>query len=160
MKTPWTSPVALLLAVLGAYACGGGDTVQGPDKEPDSSPEQPAILDFSAVEGQWSGTGTQLNGVSFEIRASLESSARPGRTVGGVRYWLPRAPDVVCFGTWIADSVEFPLFVVDEIITVENCPDGTVRLRLDEEDGTLSYHYIPKNAPDFHEASGTLTRDG
>ena len=75
VQTPRISPVALLLAVPGAYACGGGDTVQGPDQEPDDSPEQPVSLDFSAVEGQWSGTATELSRITFEIRAQLTASA-------------------------------------------------------------------------------------
>lgn len=153
-------PVALVIAFLFAAisGCGGSEAAQGPSdvQEPTSEPES---LDFSPIEGQWSGTGVEVGGIHFGIRMTLSASAKPGRVVGNVRYWELTAPDFPCFGSWFAESVDYPTFTVRERITDGQCPDGTVDLEFDEETGTLRYNFTVIG-PAFQNASGTLTRDG
>lgn len=157
MRRAFLSPLPLALAVLWAYGCGGGESIQEPEA-PTDQPEQPAELDFSPVEGVWAGSAVEVSGIAIEIRIGLESGARRGRTIGSVRYWLPHAPDDVCLGTWLAESVDSAVFTVNERITSGNCPDGTVRLTLDQETGDLHYSYTPDNGIRGFEASGTLRR--
>lgn len=139
-------------------ACGGGDPVQGPTE----SGESPT-LDFSAVAGAWAGWGVEPRGegesddIHFWMRASLSSSAGIGSTVGSIEYGLAdpsQEPD--CRGNWIAQDAENPVYVVAERITSgSGCPDGTVRLALDDQTGALSYDFTADGGPD---AEGTLRR--
>lgn len=151
-------PVTLLFVMFAASGCGGSEAAQGPSEvqEPTNQPEP---LDFSPIEGQWSGTGVEGSGIRFEIRMTLSASARPDRVVGSVRYWEPHAPDVPCLGSLIAESVDYPTFAVRERITEGVCPDGWIDLEFDEEAGTLRYGFTP-SGPAFQAATGTLTRDG
>ena len=154
-------PVTLVFVMFAASGCGGGEAAQGPSdvQEPANQPEEPEPLDFSPIEGQWSGTGTEVSGTTFSIRMALSASAEPGGVVGNVRYWEAQAPDLPCLGSWTAESADYPTFTVNERITSGVCPDGAVRLDFKEESGTLRYHFT-SSGPAFHNASGTLTRDG
>lgn len=84
-------------------------------------------------------------------------SACAGSVVGTVEYGLGdtgNPPE--CGGNWHASKAEDPVFEVNERITFGNCPDGTVRLELDTQSGTLAYDFTPESGP--FAAEGTLMR--
>lgn len=152
-------PVTLVFAfvMFAASGCGGSEAAQGPSdvQEPENEAEP---LDFSPIEGQWSGSGVAVSGITFSIRMTLSASAEPGRVVGNVRY--DYAPDVFCLGSWTAESVDHPTFTLRQRATEGQCPDGTVDLQFDEEAGTLRYDFTPIGTVQTATATGTVTRDG
>lgn len=155
MRISIIARIASLCCIPGVLGCGGGETVQGPQDQP-AEPVEEETLDFSPIEGAWSGTGTDGGG-NFSITASLKASSRPGRQVGGVRYWLPSAPDTDCIGSWLAAEANHPTYRVQELITEGSCPDGTVTLTLNDS-GTLAYSFRPVNGESGAAfARGTLT---
>lgn len=129
---------------------------EAPSFWPQDQPAEEKSLDFSAIEGSWSGSGTDGGG-SFSITAGLEASARPGRQVGGVRYWVPGADGLDCIGSWLAKEAHHPSYTIQELITEGVCPDGTVRLTLNDS-GTLDYQFTPEGgSPAAAFARGALS---
>lgn len=141
--------IALLCCIPGIVACGDDETVQGPQDQP----AEEESLDFSAIEGSWSGTGTTATDVDFSITTGLEASARPGRQVGGIRYSIVTNS---CTGSLFAMEAQHPSYTVQQSITEGVCADGTVRLTLNDS-GTLDYRFTPEAGNSGDVAQGTLT---
>jgi hypothetical protein len=119
--------------------------------------EEDPFLDFSAIEGQWSGSGEEAGGISFWIEVNLSSSAEFLNPVGMVTYGLTEdIPD--CSGTWAALSAQKPSYRVRETITDGDCSNGIVQLKLDDENGNLLYDFIPSPSNPYAEAEGILMR--
>ena len=153
--------ILVLCSLVAVVACGG-DSPTGTD-EPSELPPQ-TIVDFSSIAGTWVGTGVETIGVTFWIKARLNSRFRPGRKFGDIEYGpanseLGDGTDTHCVGEWFAGTVKTadpPQFTVSEVISP--CPDGTVELEYDSENGTLSYHYVPESGNTDIEATAILTR--
>lgn len=133
-------------------ACGGGSGDTAPTQPPGS---QSPVLDFSAIAGDWSGTG--VDGFEpFYIVVSIQSGARRGEKVGVVEYQLVQGVPA-CTGEWLAHVENAPLYTVKE--EIGGCPNVTVELVLDRPTGTLLYRYTADNGDPRYDAEGELTRD-
>lgn len=153
-------PVLAVTAVLSValVACGGGGTTESPTGPDETGGTEPGpVLDFSAIAGEWSGSGVENRGNEFFMAASLDSSARLGEKVGDIEYMPEPGASADCRGHWNAEEADDSTFVVDEQIG-GLCPPGTVTLELGA-DGSLTYRYVPDNGNDDLIANGELTRE-
>lgn len=120
--------------------------------------EEDPFLDFSAIEGKWSGELEEAGGISSWIEIDLSSGAPRSDPVGTVRHGLIEGTPS-CSGTWFAISAQGPSYRVrEEITNGDTCHDGMVRLEMDTQTGTLLYDFTPIPANPFAEANGTLVR--
>lgn len=143
----------VLLCFLTLAGCTSAETVvstTGPEPPASTTTAMPAsttttvesttttedpTLDYSAIEGRWVGVGED-DAESFSIELEIETSARPGRAVGTVRY-VGEVNTTPCEGGLAAVSAEHPVYVVRDVQSV--CPSGIIELTFDEETGNLIY---------------------
>lgn len=146
-------PIVALCSSLALISC----SADSPTEEIEEAP----ILDFSAIEGTWVGTGLENVGVTFWIEARLSASAEQGKTVGEVQYGPEDSEhgdgtEALCEGQWRAAAVDPPRYEVNEVIAP--CPNGTVYLEYDLDEETLGYYYVPDNGNMDIEATAVLVR--
>lgn len=178
VHTRWSRVAAC--GVLLLAACGGGspaasETVPSdevlataqptasPSPSPTSTPTpRPtptpvAFHDFSAIEGDWEGTGREGATGSLEVRivASIEAGAPTRGIVGEAYYFTGPEPD--CRASWLARSAEPPTYRVRDVPGA-GCVPGTVELVHDPEAEALSYRFEPDDGNPAWVLVGTLKR--
>lgn len=157
MRTLSMLRLIVLCSVVGGVGCGNGDSTQGP-QEPDD-PDEPSTLDFSAVEGRWTGPGTYTaSGTSLTLTITLEAGAVRNRSVGTMRVDWPNPADEDCLATLIAESAEPPDYTVSEVFTSGGCVGGVGRMGHGASSGTMSYQSTPPGSSTI-QATASLTRD-
>ena len=150
----WRVLTSLAILVPTLVGCGGGGTTQttAPPEDPAPAP----VLDFSAIAGEWTGSGEENNGTEFSIDATIEAEAVRGDEIGIVEYRAEGFMD--CENRWLASDAEDPVYVVREVRgQAGNCPPGTVTLERFGDDELL-YEYTPDNGNQDIAGAGTLTR--
>ena len=143
--------LVLTLAIATATGCGGSDASTGPD---DSDPQ--IEYSFEAIMGVWEGESVDHRGdgsIDWIELSITETKGMRGEIVGTLDSYASRDGTPYCLGNLVAwssypplDSFKYDATFVDE----EHCePEGTVRLKYDEETGLLTYGWRKQGEPLF-----------
>ena len=137
--------LGLLIAGCSSSAPTGGEAPPAPP---------PPVLDYTRIAGEWAGEVTERvldREITYEAVLELSEGAAEGRNVGTVDYGN-------CGGNLLALDVDGPNYAVTEQLTygLDECRNGTVRLRLDTEEIALDYEWYTASG-ELH-ATGVLTR--
>lgn len=139
--------IGLILVVSACVSPAGTPAVTNPtstapqEETTTTAPvEKSAVFDFSALEGDWSGTlGAQRDSsVRFPVEVSFEAEARRGSVVAKVTY--TQMDGETCHGTLAALRADAPEYLLFQSMEPGSCPwPGQVRLLHNSQTGDLSY---------------------
>lgn len=152
--------VAIGLGLLVVIVAVGGIAVltDGEDRAgepPAAAPTSPAMLDFSAIVGTWSGLLTfgEDQRTSW-VELTLTSEAARNSEVGTVVYKASEdSTQATCEGLLLAAAAAHPTYQIFEATDPDDCYHGTIQLEYDPQARTLSYDQRDVTAT----ASGMLT---
>ena len=150
---------AIALTGLLFVACGGSDSVQGPDNQDDGEQRSAPWIDFSAISGDWAGN-MDVNNRDFPLEVTLYDSARVHRVVGTAVYYYADGTHH-CTVDLTAEEADPPAYVVQELLVSgdEGCEEGFGMLDHDADAGVLRYEFRTER----NQSTGfvaDLTRDG